>query len=60
MIELPDCDVDAVVQFVVDNDSRNVALQFPHDLISSAHAVLRAVKRRLDQVAPSTNVCSRA
>eukprot|EP00892_Ulva_mutabilis_P005110 jgi/Ulvmu1/2971/UM015_0011.1 len=49
-------DVDDVVQFIVDTDCRNVALQFPRDLISSAHAVVRSVKDGLDRSSSAANI----
>lgn len=49
MIGEDEWNVDAAVQFIIDNNSRNVALQFPHDLIASAHAILRSIKDRLSE-----------
>lgn len=40
-------DVDPAVQFVHDTNSRDVALQFPHDLIPAAHSVLHSIKGKL-------------
>lgn len=40
-------DLEAAIQFVLDNSRKNVALQFPHDLISIAHNVLFTIKEGL-------------